>query len=323
MNLDYDAKPWMKKTLFVAGLYNLAWGTLSVLSPGTLLTFAETAAEPVASRLWQCIGMIVGVYGVGYIIASYAPYRHWPITLVGLLGKTFGPIGFVIAVSNGSLPAHMGWIILANDLIWWIPFTVILWGAVRHYHTLGSAYEMPEDDDPLGEIRANTGELLDDMANRAPQLVLLLRHSGCTFCREVLSDVSRQRRQIEECGTEIVIVHLDRESEVDDKFFEQYGLQDLPRFSDPACRLYRQFGLDLGGFSQLFGLRVWVRALIAGVLQGHGVGAIHGNSFQMPGVYLYHRRQILGGFRHDHASDRPDYLALAQQVQQSHQPAVA
>ena len=219
MNLDYDAKPWMKKTLFVAGLYNLAWGTLSVLSPGTFLTFAETAAEPVASRLWQCIGMIVGVYGVGYIIASYAPYRHWPITLVGLLGKTFGPIGFVIAVSNGSLPAHMGWIILANDLIWWIPFTVILWGAVRHYHTLGSAYEMPEDDDPLGEIRANTGELLDDMANRAPQLVLLLRHSGCTFCREVLSDVSRQRRQIEECGTEIVIVHLDRESEVDDKFF--------------------------------------------------------------------------------------------------------
>ena len=323
MNSDYDAQPWMKRTLFAAALYNLAWGTLCVLAPGALLTFVGVAPDPVASQLWQYIGMIVGVYGVGYIIASYAPYRHWAITLFGLLGKVFGPIGFLIAVSSGSLPARLGWIILANDVIWWIPFTVILWGAVRHYHTVGSAYEMPEDDDPFGEIKANTGERLDDLANRAPQLVLLLRHAGCTFCREALSDVSRQRKQIEESGTGIVIVHLGKESEDDDKFFEQYGLQDAPRFSDPACRLYRQFGLDLGGFSQLFGLRVWVRGLISGVLHGHGIGAVRGNSFQMPGVYLYHRRQILGGFRHDHASDRPDYLALAQQIQQSHQPAIA
>ena len=320
MTSEYEAQPWMKRTLLAAGLYNLALGALCVFSTGTLTTFAAIAPGPVVSQLWQCIGMIIGVYGVGYIIASYAPYRHWAITLVGLLGKVVGPIGFLIVVSNGSLPAHMGWIILVNDVIWWIPFSAVLWGAVRHYHTVGSAYEMPQADDPLGDIKANTGERLDDLANRAPQLVLFLRHAGCTFCREALSDVARQRKQIEESGTGIVIVHLGQESEDDDKFFKQYGLQDLPRFSDSACRLYRQFGLDLGGFSQLFGLRVWIRGLISGVLHGHGIGAARGNSFQMPGVYLYYRRQILSGFRHDHASDRPDYLALAQQ---SRHPSVA
>ena len=323
MNNDYDAQPWMKRTLFAAGLYNLLWGILCVLTPGTLLTFAGVSTTPVVSQLWQCIGMMAGVYGVGYIIASYDPYRHWAITVVGLLAKVTVAVGFVIAFVGGSLPARMGWIVLTNDLVWCIPFGVILWRAVLSYHAVGSAYVMPEADDPLRDIEANTGQYLNDLANESPQLVLFLRHAGCTFCREALSDISTQRKQIEEAGTGIVIVHLGGESEEADKFFDQYGLQDLPRFSDPEGRLYRQFGLDLGGFSQLFGLRVWVRGFIAGVLNGHGRGAVSGNSFQMPGVYLYHRGQILGGFRHDHACDRPDYLALAQQVQLNQQPALA
>ncbi|MDG1896547.1 MAG: SelL-related redox protein [Fuerstiella sp.] len=323
MNTDYDAQPWVKQTLFAAGLYNLLWGMLCVLAPSALLTFVGITSTPVVSQLWQCIGMIVGVYGVGYIIASYDPYRHWAVTLVGLLGKVFGPIGFLVAVANGSLPSRMGWIILANDLIWWIPFAVILWSTIRSYHAVGSAYDLPEADDPLRDIKANTGCYLNDLTNETPQLVVFLRHSGCTFCREALTDISTQRKQIEESGTGIAFVHLGNESEDDDKFFEGYGLQDLPRFSDPECRLYRLFGLDLGGFSQLFGLRVWIRGFVAGFLHSHGRGAVSGNSFQMPGVYLYHRGQILGGFRHDHASDRPDYLALAQQVQQSRQPVTA
>ena len=85
--------------------------------------------------------------------------------------------------------------------------------------------------------------------------------------------------------------------------------------------LYRQFGLDLGGFSQLFGLRVWLRGFMYGVVNGHGIGAVRGNSFQMPGVYLYHCGVLLGGFRHEAASDRPDYIALARQIEIEQQAA--
>ena len=323
MTNDYDAQAWMKRTLFAAGLYNLLWGILCVLTPAKLLTFTDLPTTPVVSQLWQLIGMMVGVYGVGYLIASYDPYRHWAITVVGLLGKVCGVIGFVVAFVGGMLPARMGWTVLTNDLIWCIPFGVILWRAVLSCHAAGTAYVTPEADDPLRDIVANTGRYMNDLANQSPQLVLFLRHAGCPFCREALSDISTQRQQIEEAGAGIVIVHLGGTAEDDDGFFARYGLEDVPRFSDPEGRLYRQFGLDLGGFSQLFGLRVWIRGLIAGVLKGHGRGAVSGNSFQMPGVYLYHCGQILGGFRHDYASDRPDYLVLAQQIKTNQQPALA
>ncbi len=70
--------------------------------------------------------MIVGVYGIGYLIAAFDSRTHWPIVLVGLLGKIFGPIGFVGAVLGGKFPPLFGLNILTNDLLWWIPFVLIL-----------------------------------------------------------------------------------------------------------------------------------------------------------------------------------------------------
>jgi len=84
---------------------------------------------PVYPEIWQCVGMIVGVYGVGYIIAAFAPLRHWPIMLVGLLGKIFGPVGMLNAVWHGRFPLIAGMVCVTNDLIWWLPFGLILWAA--------------------------------------------------------------------------------------------------------------------------------------------------------------------------------------------------
>jgi len=75
--------------------------------------------------------MIVGVYGVGYATAALDPSRHQPVVLVGLLGKIFGPIGFLSAVVGGTLPLSFGLTILTNDLIWWAPFTLILFRAYQ------------------------------------------------------------------------------------------------------------------------------------------------------------------------------------------------
>jgi hypothetical protein len=112
-----------------------------------------------------------------------------------------------------------------------------------------------------------------------------------------------------------VLVHMGDNAR-DAALFEKHDLADVPRLADPDCRLYRQFGLDMGGFSELLGPLVWVRGFMAGLVRGHGVGRLRGNGFQMPGVYLYHCGQILGGFQHDRASDRPDYAELACQLPQ-------
>jgi hypothetical protein len=87
-------------------------------------------------QIWQCVGMIVGVYGVGYLAAARDPIRHWPIVLVGLLGKVFGPIGFAKALLDGVFPVAFGWTILTNDLIWWIPFGAVLIRAWRVHRPL-------------------------------------------------------------------------------------------------------------------------------------------------------------------------------------------
>ena len=97
------APAWMRRWLLAAGLYNIVWGAAMVLAP--IWTLQLLGVSPPTTelwpQLWACIGMIVGVYGLGYMIAARDPARHWPIELVGLLGKVFGPIGFLDAATRG------------------------------------------------------------------------------------------------------------------------------------------------------------------------------------------------------------------------------
>jgi hypothetical protein len=82
--------------------------------------------QPNYPQFWQCIGMIVGVYGIGYAIAAFNPVRHWPIVLVGFLGKIFGPLGMIQALWTEQLPWAFALNCITNDLIWWVPFALIL-----------------------------------------------------------------------------------------------------------------------------------------------------------------------------------------------------
>jgi small multidrug resistance pump len=117
---------WMKWVLLAAGVYNVAWGVFVVAFP--LAPFRWFGMElPNYPEIWQCVGMIVGVYGVGYAIAAFDPVRHWVIVLIGFLGKFFGPIGFINAAWQGRLPWSFGWVNVTNDLIWLVPFTLILY----------------------------------------------------------------------------------------------------------------------------------------------------------------------------------------------------
>ncbi len=126
--------------LWGAAIYNIVWGAVVVLAPEwtfrTLgldtLALSEDASYALLIPIWQCVGMIVGVYGLAYAVAARDPFRHWPIVAAGLLGKILGPIGFIDAVFIREVfPVSFGLTILTNDLLWWIPFSLILLGAWR------------------------------------------------------------------------------------------------------------------------------------------------------------------------------------------------
>jgi small multidrug resistance pump len=124
----------MRAVLLAAAAYNVLWGGLVILFP--FAVFDVLGMErPNYPQIWQCIGMIVGVYGVGYAAAALDPLRHWPVVLVGLLGKIFGPTGLLSAVLGGTLPLSFGLTILTDDLIWWLPFALILLRAYQSNKT--------------------------------------------------------------------------------------------------------------------------------------------------------------------------------------------
>ena len=304
-------KPWMGFVLQAAALYNLIWGVLAIVFPTAIFRIAGASTLPNYPELWQCIGMIIGVYGIGYAIAARQPFIHWPIVLVGLLGKIFGPIGFLLSVTAGRLPAAFGWVILTNDLIWWIPFSLILWHAARFHQSRLECFTVPapiRKIDPVDRMLSQRGASLIELSRQHPLLLVFLRHSGCTFCRESVCDVATHRRQIESGGTQIAFVHMGQKEPIE--LLEKYRLTDLHVFRDHSCSLYDAFGLKMGTFGQLFGPNVWWRAFRA-FFQGHRTGPADGNVLRMPGVFLMQDGQIVRAYRHQSAADLPDYVQLA------------
>jgi peroxiredoxin len=308
------APRWISRAIWLAGIYNLVWGAFVVLFPQWPF-HAMGLEQPVYPAIWQCVGMIVGVYGVGYLIAARNPARHWPIILVGLLGKIFGPIGFVMAASRGELPWIMGFTIITNDLIWWYPFAAALFFAGQVAQQPGLAqrvdeYDAPSLEDVINEASSHDGRTLADLSRCQPTLVTFLRHAGCTFCKEALADLKTNRTTIEDGGIQLALVHMGPNDSLAEAFFKGYGMADVPRFSDPQQTMYRAFGLERGSLHQLFGPKVWMRGLNA-TLRGHRVGKLEGDGFQMPGTFLIDRGQIVRSYRHRTAADRPDYARIA------------
>ncbi|WP_020538968.1 hypothetical protein [Lewinella cohaerens] len=126
-----ESKPWMKTVMRLAAVYNLLWGAWVVLFP--LSFFRLTGmADPIHPMIWQGMGMVIGVYGLGYWWSAANPVKHWPIVAVGFIGKIFGPIGFVFNYLNGQVPASFAYTLITNDLIWWVPFFLILNEARKH-----------------------------------------------------------------------------------------------------------------------------------------------------------------------------------------------
>lgn len=326
MNPDPAVPPqsrWMSITLYAAAIYNLVWGAWIVLRPDDL--FVLTGIEvPNYRGIWQCVGMIVGVYGVGYGIAATNPLRHWPITLVGLLGKILGPIGFAFTLLQlgpgdpGYLPPTWGLTIITNDLIWWIPFAAILYQAFKNSNapTMVVTKNAASENQTLDLGQANEsfvnqyGVSLATLSRQAPLLVLFLRHSGCTFCREALSDLSKNKDTLSAANIVPVLVHQGDPAKASE-YFNKYDLGEIDHVSDPQCQLYRAYDLQRGKLGQLFGRSVWWRGFKAAVLSGHGVGMLDGDGFQMPGAFIVHDNQIVKAYRHRTAADRPDLCDLA------------
>lgn len=163
----------------------------------------------------------------------------------------------------------------------------------------------------LSHFLTSSGESLLTLSRRSPVLLVFLRHSGCTFCREALADLGRQRAEIERRGTRIALVHMSPAGEFE-QLLAGYGLTGVAHISDPRKRVYQAFGLGRGNLLQLFGPNLWMRGFQA-MADGHGVGKLQGDGFQMPGLFVLEDGKITQRYIHRDAGDRPDYCSFTPQ----------
>jgi len=160
----------------------------------------------------------------------------------------------------------------------------------------------------IKEYRDQNGKSLYEISCDKKTAVVFLRHSGCVFCRETLDEISKisQHGQLEDYN--LVLVHMSHDMDAR-KLFGKYDLGSVSRISDRDQLLYRAFGLKRGNFIQLFGPKNWVRGISA-MFSGNFQGKVDGDGFQMPGIFIIYRGEVIKSFIHKSASDRPDYNEL-------------
>lgn len=123
---------WHRRVFAAAGVYNVAWGLWSALDPQWLFRF--TGLPPLNQpAIFQCLAMVVGLYGVLYFEVARRPERGWLIAAVGLAGKLLGPAGLAVQIASGAWPPSSVVLCLTNDLVWWVPFALYLRDAWPHF----------------------------------------------------------------------------------------------------------------------------------------------------------------------------------------------
>jgi len=132
----YRAK--LYRLIFTLAIYNIAFGLWACLWPRAFFTSLEMV-PPNYPGLWQCLGMVVGLYGMLYASAAWSLHQAKLIIGVGLAGKILGPIGLCLTIHSGEWPLRTFSLIVFNDLIWWLPFTVFLLEGTRFGEHLRAA----------------------------------------------------------------------------------------------------------------------------------------------------------------------------------------
>ena len=177
--------------------------------------------------------------------------------------------------------------------------------------TSQAAESVNELADVLATIRTESGVSLLELVEASPVLLVFLRHFGCSFCRQAISDVADLRPELDKRGVRPVFVHLGTPERAK-PFFDYYGIGDVERVSDPEARIYRNpvFLLSrINPWLTLLQPPVWW-GWLKGAIFKHGIGAIKEDGEQMQGLFFLKGPKIVRQFRYRTIADEPNYLKL-------------
>ncbi|HET6879880.1 MAG TPA: hypothetical protein VFI31_06985 [Pirellulales bacterium] len=117
--------PWMRRLLWFVGGYNLLAGL------GMLCFYHEGfkllgVAKPDLNLPIQLVGVLVGLFGIGYWMVAAEPVRNRNILLLGFWSKALGSLLGIYYVGVGKLPPFFLAILFVSDIGYLPPFYAIL-----------------------------------------------------------------------------------------------------------------------------------------------------------------------------------------------------
>jgi hypothetical protein len=296
----------MTLVLAAAGVYCLSIALWFFVSPERVFaTFAPT--QPGHPLLVQVIGIFYFVFSLSFFLAAPDPPRHWRIVLLCTLKICIVISAALYAFFQQTLSWKLLLLLAVDDVIWLLPFLLILWAVLQE--RIGRT---PAGVEPLSVSSAaesymlSSGETLEKASQQQLVILVFLRHFGCTFTRQLLRGLEHLEAQAEKRQARLVLVHM-LQSGKETQYIGDHT--EIARIADPRCELYRAFGLGKAGIWELFGPRVWYRGLMA-LIHGCGVGHLAGDGLQMPGVFLFKNNQIVAAQPAKSASDLPDLQLL-------------
>lgn len=142
-------------------------------------------------------------------------------------------------------------------------------------------------------------------------LLIFLRHFGCSFCRQAISDIADLRGELDTRGVRPVFVHLGTPERAK-PYFDYYGIGDVERVSNPDATIYRHPVFALGRVHPVWHVvnPVVLASWFKGAIFKHGIGTIKEDGHQMPGLFFFKGPKIVRRFRYKTIADEPDYLKL-------------
>lgn len=289
--------------LSLLGLANFAVGPALILFPQTLLEVLSLT-HSFSPFFLEFLGVLSLTFGFGFIIASLEPARHWGIVMVAFIFD----ILFIPFLIKGVYFGLLGWsAFLFISFYLFISLIVFLYILVdAFYQNTREESEPKKFYDLIQYVRTNNGRTLAELSENENVLLIFIRHFGCTFCRETVSEIAKLESSIKGKKLTPVFVHMS-DIEHGNEFFSRYYDHPVMHVSDPSRVLFKSLGLKRGTLMQLFGPKVVVRGFWAGFFKGHGVGGFEGDFLQLGGYFVLSKGQIV--FEHK-TSGAADFFQL-------------
>lgn len=152
---------------------------------------------------------------------------------------------------------------------------------------------------------------LQDQLDDGVYLLVFLRHFGCMFCREALTDI---RSAADADPNFPRVLFFFQGSATEGRAFLRRYWPGVRAVADPDQVLYEMFGVRRAGLIEGLGPSVVLGARRRAKAKGHENGPRSGDVWRMPGVFAVLGRKIVWSYKPAHAADHPDFARIPEML---------